>query len=242
MIFQNLAAARNIVFYYFFVGCILYCNAGFSQSRTEKIKAYIEKHKELAIEQMAKYCIPASVIMAQAIKESGFGISNLAKATNNQFGIKCHNEWGGDSYTFNDDSLNECFRKYNSVEDSYNDHSMFLVSRPRYAHLFKLKITDHYNWCVGLKQAGYATAWNYTDELLLIIGAFHLDDLDKANCLPRHSTYEELTFHAERNIIEVKENYFTNAEKAILAKVIFNQELAREEPLLVRSNDSEHAE
>lgn len=214
----------------------------FSQSRTEKIKAYIEKHKELAIEQMAKYHIPASVIMAQAIKESGSGCSNLAKATNNQFGIKCHNEWGGDSYTFNDDSLNECFRKYSSIEDSFNDHSLFLISRPRYAALFKLQITDHYNWCVGLKEAGYATAWNYTDELLLIIGAFDLDELDKANSLQRINTYGALVFANEKTIIEVHENYFTTVEKAILAKVIFNQEPAVEEPLLVRRNISEHAE
>lgn len=242
MAFFNLTKVKNKLFTGLLAGCLLCCHITFSQSRTEKIKAYIEKYKELAIEQMAKYHIPASVIMAQAIKESGSGCSNLAKATNNQFGIKCHNEWGGDSYTFNDDSLNECFRKYNSIEDSFNDHSLFLISRPRYAALFKLQITDHYNWCVGLKEAGYATAWNYTDELLLIIGAFDLDELDKANSLHRINTYEDLVFQQEKNIIEVHENYFTTAEKAILAKVIFNQEPAVEEPLLVRRNDSEHAE
>lgn len=222
--------------------CLLLSQISFSQSRTEKIRAYIETYKELAIEQMAKYNIPASVIMAQAIKESGSGCSNLAKATNNQFGIKCHNEWGGDSYTFNDDSLNECFRKYNSIEDSFNDHSMFLISRPRYAALFKLQITDHYNWCVGLKEAGYATAWNYTDELLLIIGAFKLYELDQVNYLSAINTYEALDFQGERNTIEVQENYFINVEKAILARVIFNQEPAIEEPLLVKRDDSEHAE
>lgn len=235
-------ALKNTIFYSFLLVGILFFNSTFSQSRTEKIKAYIETYKEMALEQMAKYHIPASVIMAQAIKESGFGCSNLAKATNNQFGIKCHNEWGGDSYMFNDDSLNECFRSYNTIEDSFNDHSMFLVSRPRYAHLFKLKITDHYSWCVGLKNAGYATAWNYTDELLLIIGAFNLDELDKANCLQGINTYEDLAFQQEKNIIEVQENYFSSVEKATLAKVIFNQEPATEEPLLVKRDDAEHAE
>ena len=180
--------------------------------------------------------------MAQAIKESGFGCSELAKATNNQFGIKCHAEWSGNTYLFNDDDEDECFRSYSSIEDSFTDHSLFLVSRPRYAPLFQLKITDHYNWCVGLKKLGYATAWNYTDELLLIIGAFDLDELDKANSLHRINTYEALAFENEKNIIEVHENYFTNAEKAILAKVIFNQEPAVEQPLLVRGNNSEHAE
>lgn len=217
--------------------------SGFSQTRTEKIKRYIAQYKELAIEHMVQFHIPASVILAQAIKESGFGSSELAKATNNHFGIKCHSEWGGENYTFDDDTLNECFRNYASVEDSYLDHSMFLKSRPRYAFLFDLKITDHYNWCIGLKKAGYATAWNYTDELLLIIGAFHLDELDKSNTLVSINTYKNLLSTDEETIIPVQENYFNSAEKAILAKVIFNQEPAVEEPLLVRRNDSEkHAE
>ncbi|MBP9070381.1 MAG: hypothetical protein KBG47_12795, partial [Bacteroidia bacterium] len=85
-------------------------------------------------------------------------------------------------------------------------------------------------------------AWNYTDELLLIIGAFDLVELDKANSLHRINTYEALAFENEKNIIEVRENYFTNTEKAILAKVIFNQEPAVEQPLLVRGDNSEHAE
>jgi hypothetical protein len=233
---------RNMVLTGFVAGCLLCCHISHSQSRTEKIRGYIEKHKELAIEQMAKYRIPASVIMAQAIKESGFGTSELAKTTNNQFGIKCHAEWSGNTYLFNDDAEDECFRSYNSIEDSFNDHSMFLVSRPRYAPLFELKVNDHYNWCVGLKNLGYATAWNYADELLLIIGAFRLSELDKPNCLHRINTYEALVFENEKNIIEVHENYFSNVEKSILAKVIFNQEPAAEEPLLVRSNEAEHAE
>ncbi len=242
MAFHNLTSLKKIVLHSFAVVCLLSGPNSFSQLRSEKIKAYIEKHKELAIEQMATYHIPASVIMAQAIKESGFGCSELAKATNNQFGIKCHAEWSGNTYLFNDDDEDECFRSYSSIEDSFTDHSLFLVSRPRYAPLFQLKITDHYNWCVGLKKLGYATAWNYTDELLLIIGAFDLDELDKANSLHRINTYEALAFENEKNIIEVHENYFTNAEKAILAKVIFNQEPAVEQPLLVRGNNSEHAE
>jgi hypothetical protein len=217
-----------------------------SQSRTEKIRTYIEKYKGLALEQMEKFHIPASVILAQAIKESDFGNSTLAKATNNHFGIKCHKEWGGDSYAFDDDSLNECFRTYASVEESFLDHSMFLVSRPRYAFLFNYKLNDHYSWCVGLKNAGYATAWNYTDELLLIIKAFNLDELDRAEHMSNALCYGELLTQDEKNIIEVddeiQKNYFCQTEKATFVKAILNLMPAEEEPLFVRRNDLKHAD
>jgi hypothetical protein len=195
---------------------------------------------------MAKFRIPASVILAQAIKESDFGNSTLALATNNHFGIKCHKEWGGNSYTFDDDTLNECFRIYASVEESFLDHSMFLVSRPRYAFLFSYKINDYHSWCVGLKNSGYATAWNYTDELLLIIKAFHLDELDKAEHLDNALCYGELLTQDEKNIVEADEetqkNYFCQAEKAIFVKAIFNLMPAEEGPLFVRRNDSKRAD
>jgi hypothetical protein len=228
----------------FFV--LLGSNFGNSQSRTEQIKAYIEKYKGLALEQTAKFRIPASVILAQAIKESDFGNSSLARSTNNHFGIKCHKEWGGDNITFDDDSLNECFRSYATIEDSYLDHSMFLVSRPRYAFLFDYKINDHYRWCVGLKNAGYATAWNYTDELLLIIKVFHLDELDRAEYMNNSICYGELIAQPEKNIIEIdqetRENYFCLTEKATFVKAILGLLPLEEEPLLVRRNDPKHAD
>ncbi len=240
---MDLRTFKNTTFsLLFFVLCL----ASYSQSRTEKIKAYINKYKDLALEQAAKFHIPASVVLAQAIKESDFGNSQLALATNNHFGIKCHKEWGGDSYAFDDDTLNECFRTYPSVEDSYVDHSMFLASRPRYAFLFDNKINDYYSWCVGLKQAGYATAWNYTDELLLIIKVFHLDELDNVNYLATKDAAGELLAQQEKNIIEIgretQENYFVWAEKAIFVKAILNLLPAEEEPLLVRRDDLKHAE
>jgi len=237
---------KNTIFYLFFCIPCLFFHLSYSQSRTEQIRAYINKYKDLALEQTARFHIPASVILAQAIKESDFGHSTLAQATNNHFGIKCHKEWGGDGYTFDDDSLNECFRTYKCVEDSYTDHSMFLASRPRYAFLFDLKINDHYNWCVGLKQAGYATAWNYTDELLLIIKVFHLDELDKVDCLATKDVVGELAIQQEKDIIEIdrekQENYFCWAEKATFVKAILNLLPAEEEPLFVRRNDLKHAD
>lgn len=210
-----------------------------AQNNREKVLNYIQQHQEKAIEQMVLFKIPASVIMAQAIKESGYGNSLLAKETNNHFGIKCHREWGGNSFVMDDDSTNECFRSYKSVEDSYYDHSMFLHSRARYNFLFQLPITDYTSWCIGLKQAGYATDPHYTNELLYIIEIYNLHELDKAATLKKSLNYDELLASQEKNIIPTHENYFTNAEKHILAEVIFNVTKFEEEPLLVRGNSSE---
>jgi flagellum-specific peptidoglycan hydrolase FlgJ len=237
-----MSSLKNTTFSFAVSALLLIFNSSYSQSRTEKIRAYIARHKELAIEQMVKFGIPASVTLAQAIKESDFGTSELAKYANNHFSIKCHVEWGGRNYLLDDDESDECFRSYNSVEESFLDHSMFLVSRPRYDFLFNYKASDHYNWCVGLKKAGYATAWNYADELLLIIAAFDLDKLDKPEALAIRNVFEDLLPQSEKNIVVSTENYFATAEKAILAKVIFNQEPAAEQPLLVRRNEAEHAE
>lgn len=132
-------------------------------------QSYVYWYAEEAVEQMIKFRIPASVTLAQAIFESNCGNSTLAKKSNNHFGIKCHTTWGGDTVVKTDDTLNECFRKYSSVEDSYTDHSLFLQSRSRYQHLFKLSVTDYKGWCRGLKAAGYATFSGYAEELIKII-------------------------------------------------------------------------
>jgi flagellum-specific peptidoglycan hydrolase FlgJ len=143
-----------------------------------KTYIYIEKYSERAIEQMVEYKIPASVIMAQAIFESRSGTSALAQKANNHFGIKCHIQWAGDTILKSDDTLNECFRRYDRIEDSYRDHSIFLSSRPRYAELFKLPINDYVSWCKGLKNAGYATSPSYADQLIKLIEDLDLHGLD----------------------------------------------------------------
>lgn len=143
-----------------------------------KVYNYIEKYAQVAIRQMVEFKIPASVIMAQAIFESNSGTSMLAKKSNNHFGIKCHVGWIGDTIVKHDDTLNECFRSYPNIEDSYTDHSLFLTSRPRYADLFKLAVTDYKNWCIGLKNAGYATNCNYAIYLIRLIEENKLYELD----------------------------------------------------------------
>lgn len=144
-----------------------------------KAKLYAAWYGDDAVSQMVQYKIPASVILAQAIFESHCGNSVLAKRSNNHFGIKCHIEWGGDTIVKSDDTLNECFRRYRSVEDSYTDHSLFLKSRGRYAFLFDIPVTDYKGWCYGLKNAGYATYPYYAEELIKIIEENELYELDR---------------------------------------------------------------
>jgi flagellum-specific peptidoglycan hydrolase FlgJ len=144
---------------------------------------YIDAYKDLAIGQMNLHRIPASVILAQAIFESGYGHSELAKRSNNHFGIKCHLTWIGDTVLKSDDKINECFRKYDEVRDSYTDHSLFLKSRPWYAQLFRLELTDYKGWCRGLKEAGYATHPQYAEELIRIIEQNQLYVFDGAEHL-----------------------------------------------------------
>jgi hypothetical protein len=151
-----------------------------AQLLKQDISDYIHTFGQEAVKQMVEYKIPASVILAQAIFESNCGKSTLASRSNNHFGIKCHIEWGGDTIVKTDDTLNECFRKYNNVEDSYTDHSLFLKSRARYSHLFNLPITDYKAWCNGLKTAGYATYSAYAIELVKVIEEYNLNRFDLA--------------------------------------------------------------
>ena len=140
---------------------------------------YVSKYKDEAIADMYKTGVPASITLAQGILESDAGNSNLAKEANNHFGIKCHKEWTGETYIMDDDAKDECFRKYRSVLDSYDDHGMFLRTRPRYASLFDLDITDYKAWAHGLKQAGYATNPRYAELLIKLIEENALHQYDK---------------------------------------------------------------
>jgi len=152
-----------------------------AQPPEEKIsrKEYIDRYKEIAIREMNTYNIPASITLAQGILESGHGNSRLAKIAHNHFGIKCHKGWSGETFFMDDDTKNECFRKYNNPETSYKDHSKFLSTRDRYAFLFDLKITDYKGWAKGLKKAGYATNPKYPHLLIKIIEEHKLYEFDK---------------------------------------------------------------
>lgn len=158
---------------------------------------YIENFKDEAIKEMLMNNIPASITLAQGMLESGNGNSDLAVYANNHFGIKCHKGWDGPTFTKDDDAKDECFRKYSSVLDSYNDHSNFLKSRSRYAALFELKRTDYKGWAKGLKEAGYATDPKYTQRLLDIIETYKLYQYDKVDELPNITVAADKPRHPE---------------------------------------------
>lgn len=160
------------------VAMLAFCQQMRAQYTEQDIYIYIDTYKELAINKMYEYKIPASITIAQGIFESGCGKSHLAKDGNNHFGIKCHKDWTGDTILIDDDELQECFRKYEKVEDSYTDHSEFLKNRQRYASLFTLNVMDYPGWARGLKAAGYATNPQYADRLISIIERYHISYLD----------------------------------------------------------------
>ena len=139
---------------------------------------YISNFKSIAKTDMVKYGIPASITLAQGILESGAGTGPLSVQANNHFGIKCHKDWTGPSVNYDDDSAQECFRKYNNPNESYNDHSLFLANRPRYALLFQFAKNDYAAWAKGLKDAGYATDVNYPSKLIGLIERYQLNKYD----------------------------------------------------------------
>jgi flagellum-specific peptidoglycan hydrolase FlgJ len=140
--------------------------------------SYIENYAPIAVKKMHEYKIPASITLAQGILESGNGKSELATKSNNHFGIKCHTGWQGERVYHDDDEEQECFRKYQYVATSYNDHSAFLTQRNRYSFLFNYKITDYKKWAKGLKKAGYATDKKYPNKLIYIIERYKLYKFD----------------------------------------------------------------
>ena len=148
--------------------CTFQTNAQTRQTKEE----YIERYKHIAIDHMERYGIPASITMAQGILESDSGNSNLARRSNNHFGIKCKKDWKGQRVYHTDDAPDECFRKYDSVEESYEDHANFLDKSPRYDSLFAYSNTDYRSWARGLKAAGYATAPDYAQRLRFLHNFF----------------------------------------------------------------------
>ncbi|QKG80574.1 glucosaminidase domain-containing protein [Tenuifilum thalassicum] len=140
---------------------------------------YISRYSYIAIQNMKKYGVPASITLAQALLESDNGNSTLAVKANNHFGIKCHKNWKGGRIYHDDDRKGECFRKYRSPEQSFTDHSLFLRGSSRYDFLFKLDPTDYKAWARGLKKAGYATNPNYANLLIQIIEDNQLYRFDK---------------------------------------------------------------
>ncbi|MDD2437132.1 MAG: glucosaminidase domain-containing protein [Massilibacteroides sp.] len=170
---------NKIPFYFLFISTFILCSLSAEAQRKNKsyIK-YIDQYNYIAIKHQNKYGIPASITLAQGILESGAGLSELARKSNNHFGIKCHNDWKGGRTYHDDDYRGECFRKYKRVEDSYEDHALFLTQRPRYAHLFSLNRKDYKGWARGLQKSGYATDKAYANKLIKMIEDYELYKFD----------------------------------------------------------------
>ena len=150
---------------------------------------YIFKWRQIAVEHMEEYGIPASITMGQAILESGYGNGYLARVANNHFCIKCKSSWTGATITHADDDPNDCFRVYDSAEDSFRDHADFLNEGSRYEFLFAYDADDYKNWAKGLKKAGYATASDYAERLIGVIERYNLQLLDKKNGIEQYDKY-----------------------------------------------------
>lgn len=160
---------------------LLFCCCFFVAAFAQKItpQQYIDTYKDIAIAEMKRMGVPADITLAQGILETESGNSVLVKKSNNHFGIKCKDTWTGQTVSHDDDAAGECFRKYDSPEDSYRDHSNFLRGRDHYAFLFRLKPTDYKGWAYGLKKAGYATNPNYPKIIIKTIEDYNLNELTK---------------------------------------------------------------
>lgn len=162
----------------------------YSQTRLKSYEEYIKKYSDIAIKDQKRYGIPASITMAQALIESGAGMSELARKSNNHFGIKCHG-WKGKTYKYFDDGKKSCFRRYKKPEDSFNDHSKFLRNGARYRFLFDIDVNNYKSWAKGLKKAGYATDPKYARKLIKVIEDYDLDKLAKGKYSTIKSTKKE---------------------------------------------------
>lgn len=174
-----------------------------AQSTTEK---YIEEWSPIAVQNMNQFGIPASIILAQGILESGSGQSYLAREANNHFGIKCHRDWNGRKVYKDDDAKDECFRAYRKAQESFDDHAEFLKTRSRYAALFELNPTDYKAWAKGLKKAGYATNPKY-DKLLI--------DLIDRNQLYR---YDVMQYNPDNQTVPLLVNRSDNGVKYVIVR------------------------
>jgi len=183
-------------------------------SNSQDVRNYIQQYKNLAISEMHRYRIPASITLAQGILESGSGASKLAMNANNHFGIKCHVYWDGPSVYHDDDEKQECFRKYNSVDESFRDHSIFLSERNRYSFLFALRKNDYKGWAKGLQKAGYATSNTYAKKLIRLIDEYNLTQYDNKKLNKKDQEKLALNNDMELNLKVYQKNY----TKYVLAK------------------------
>lgn len=190
--------------------CILFLILVFSRAfGIKKISKedYINQYKQIAVSEMKRSGIPASITLAQGMLESDNGNSTLAVKANNHFGIKCHKNWDGKKIYQDDDRPNECFRQYTSAEESYKDHTDFIVSTNRYSDLFEIKSNDYKGWAQGLKKDGYATSPSYAKDLIKIIEEnelYRLDEGDFSRPLKKSVTSKKQSQNDQDFYVDIK--------------------------------------
>jgi Muramidase (flagellum-specific) len=226
----------------FLFSCKAYKPLVSSSTTDQSVQDYVNLYKDLAVTEMKRTGIPASITLAQGIIESDCGHSSLAREANNHFGIKCHDNWTGPTFTHNDNKRNECFRKYNRAEESFYDHSDFLKSVARYSFLFSLNSTDYKAWAHGLKKAGYATNPDYPNMLIRTIEENNLWNLDRgyvAASLPPHITdtvkVRVITHSGDSTKKTIK---FSNGNPAVSARVQRVLENNRIQYIIVKDGDT----
>ena len=208
--------------------CVILCSAECAEVRSSAYVAYIERWKATALDQQAKYGIPASITLAQGLLESGAGQSDLATLANNHFGIKCHSDWQGGTYHKDDDQRDECFRSYARAEDSFRDHSLFL-KRKRYESLFAYKVTDYKAWAKGLKECGYATDPKYPQKLIQIIETYELDKVSRSSKPSKHDKPDQAAPPAKADK-PTKTDKQVQADKPVKADKPTKEKPAKEKP------------
>ncbi len=193
--------------------CVMFTLAAHAQK--QKIESYINTYKEIAITEMMRTGVPASITLAQGILESQSGESDLVKGSNNHFGIKCKTEWTGEKMYHDDDAKGECFRVYPSADESFRDHSDFLKTRAHYAFLFKLDPTDYEGWAKGLKKAGYATNPAYPQKLMKLINEYQLQQYSLLAIARQNDAVGKDEVLVRGEVKEVKEGKAVKEDKVV---------------------------
>lgn len=226
----------------FLYSCKTYKPLVSSSTSGQSVQDYVNLYKDLAVAEMKRTGIPASITLAQGIIESDCGHSSLAREANNHFGIKCHDDWTGPKFTHTDNKRNECFRKYSRAEESFYDHSDFLKSVSRYSFLFSLNSTDYKSWAHGLKKAGYATNPDYPNMLIRTIEENNLGYFDHgyvATILPSNinDTVKEhvITHSGDSTKKAIK---FSNGNPAVSARIQRVLENNRIQYIIVKDGDT----
>ena len=207
---------------------ILFFFIGFGSAQVYSkadIVIYISKYKQAAINKMNVYKIPASITLAQGVLESGAGTSDLAVKANNHFGIKCGDNWKGETFHKDDDEKDECFRKYNSEEECFDDHSLFLTSKARYSDLFKLDVTNYKEWAEGLQIAGYATSSEYANRLIKIIEDYELFEYDKM--YKPIATGVKENEESQTNVVKIGDNEYSPVGISVSGRKIYSNNYTR---------------